>query len=198
VLDARTPEATAGQAPDTRRWPAGVLLRAERTESAGRRGDATWRLFDLAPNSGPSGIEQEPAPGPGEWVRPSVADAADAAACDGRTETAAEVGRPDGIELGVPETAAPLAVEIDYGHGLFNRVPKTLHVRGLEHGQWRDLEEGPSAAWLRARTAHQLLRDQQARLVVRLLPSHASRLRLSSPDGPWDAPELRLRVVADR
>jgi hypothetical protein len=43
--------------------------------------------------------------------------------------------------------------------------------------------------------AVQLLRDQSARLVIPLQPSHASRLRLVSPDGPWDLPELRLRAI---
>ena len=175
-------------------WPAGVVLRGERAAQAGRRTDAVWRVFDLLPAAGASDVEAEPTPGPGEWVRPAAASERDSAACDGHTDTSLEVTAPEGLELLVPGGTLIAALEIDYGQGLFNRVPKTLRVLGLENGQWRDLA-GPGVAWLRARAACQLLREQQARLVLPLVPSHASRLRLSWPDGPWDAPEVRLRIA---
>ncbi len=189
VLDTR-PEAA-------RQWPASVVLRAERAAQAGRRGEATWRLFDLTAGPGPSGLEAEPPPGPGEWARPST-DGDAAAARDGQTDTAVEVDRPEGLELLVPGGVEVGAIELDYGRGLFNRVPRTLHVLGLEAGTWRDLAGEPEVAWLRARAAHQLLHDQYARLVIPLQPSRASRLRLASPDVPWDLPEVRLRLVANR
>ena len=207
VLDTR-----AGEAPEGG-WPAGVVLRAERAAQAGRRTDATWRLFDLLPVSTaargtqPSAsIEEEPPPGPGEWRRPAAAwaggeapcngdEVSAAAACDGRTETAAEIDGQGALELVVPAGASLGALEIDYGHGVFNRVPGALRVSGLERGAWRDLGAEPVATWLRARVAHQLLRQQQARVVIPLAASRSSRIRLSSPDAPWDAPEIRLRLI---
>jgi hypothetical protein len=39
-----------------------------------------------------------------------------------------------------------------------------------------------------------LLRQRTARLVVRLRPGRASKLRLVSADVPWDLPEVRVRV----
>lgn len=175
-------------------WPTALVLRAERAEQAGRRTDAVWRLFELVQTPGDNGIESEPAPGPGEWVRPAAANAAEAAACDGRVDTSVEVTAPAGLVLLVPGGASLVAIDLDYGHGLFNRVPKTLRVLGLEDGEWREIAV-TGAAWLRARAAFQLLRDQQARLVLPLVASRASRVRLASPDGPWDAPEVRLRLA---
>ncbi len=191
VLDTR-PQAA-------REWPAGVLLRAEWQAPAGRQDDATWRLFDLPPPP-MGGLEAEPEPGGGAWERPSPAadDAAAPLACDGSIFTAAEVARPEGLALRSTTAGVLTAVELDYGHGQFNRVPKQIRVEGLEAGAWCPLANGAAGRFLRARAANLLLARQAARLVVPLSPSRATQLRLVADDLPWDLPEVRLRVAADR
>jgi hypothetical protein len=184
-----------------REWPAGVLLRAQTQATAGRNSEATWRLFDLPASATPFGIEEEPAPGPGAWERPSppAGDLAAAFACDGSTYTAAEVTSPEGLALTRASGGVLTAIELDYGHGQFNRVPKQLHVLGLDGEVWRELAGGSADRFLRARAANLLLTSQVARLVVPLSPSHVSQLRLVSADVPWDLPEVRFRVNgADR
>ncbi len=193
VLDTRAGAATE--------LPAGVLLRAQTQAPAGRNNEATWRLFDLPASATPFGIEEEPAPGPGAWQRPSPAagDPAAAFACDGSTYTAAEVTSPEGLALTRASDGVLTAIELDYGHGQFNRVPKQLHVLGLDGEVWRELAGGSADRFLRARAANLLLTSQVARLVVPLSPSRVSQLRLVSADVPWDLPEVRFRVnAADR
>ncbi len=180
-----------------REWPAGVLLRAEWQAPFGRQDDATWRLFDLGP-SPTGGIEAEPEPGGGAWERPSPAagDVAAALACDGSVFTAAEVTRPEGLTFTSTLPGVLTAIELDYGHGQFNRVPKEVRVLGLDASGWRELADGSSGRFLRARAANLLLVSQAARLVVPLSPSRTARLRLVADDLPWDLPEVRLRMAA--
>jgi hypothetical protein len=181
-------------------WPEGVLLRAQLQATAGRKSDATWRLFDLALMPTTSAIEPEPEPGPGAWERPSpaAADPVAALACDGSTYTAAEVARPEGLTFTRAVDGDLTAIELDYGHGQFNRVPRQLHVLGLDAGTWREIGDGSSGRFLRARAANLLLTRQAARLVVPLSPSRVSQVRLVSAELPWDLPEVRFRVSALR
>jgi hypothetical protein len=180
-------------------WPEGVLLRAQLQAAAGRKSDATWRLFDLALMPTTRAVGPEPDPGPGVWERPSAigADPLAGLACDGSTYTAAEVARPEGLTFTRAAAGELTAIELDFGHGQFNRVPKQLHVLGLD-AAWRELGDGSSGRFLRARAAHQLLTSQAARLVVPLPPSRVSQVRLVAADLPWDLPEVRFRVSAVR
>jgi hypothetical protein len=180
VLDARL-----GDEPS---WPEGVLLRGRRMGSEGE-----WRLLDVVPGSPPDRLGPEPSPDAGAWERPEARDrSAEARAVDGSTETAAEIASPEGLALVAPGDVS--AVELDYALGRFGRVPSSLRVLGLVGDEWVDLTEEPTGVHLRARAANQLLRERTARLVVRLRPGRASRLRLVSADVPWDLPEVRVRV----
>jgi len=184
VLDARSGAEPA--------WPEGVLLRGRRITPGSKR---EWRLLDVLPGGDRDRLGPEPAPDTGAWERPAASDAEAAAlAADGSVETAAEITRPEGLLLVAPGDVS--AVELDYGLGRFGRVPSSLRVLGLVGDEWLDLTEEPTGAHLRARAANQLLRERTARLVVRLRPSHVSKLRLVSADVPWDLPEVRVRVSA--
>jgi hypothetical protein len=184
VLDVR-----AGNEPS---WPEGVLLRGRR-RAPGTEGE--WRLLDVLPGSDQDRLGPEPSPDTGAWERPEAPDAGAAAlAVDGSVETAGEITRPEGLVLVAPGDVS--AVELDYGLGRFGRVPSSLRVLGLVGDEWLDLTEEPTGAHLRARAANQLLRQRTARLVVRLRPDRASKLRLVSADVPWDLPEVRVRVSA--
>jgi hypothetical protein len=184
VLDARVGAEPA--------WPEGVDLRGR---APGRKGE--WRLLDLLPGDGQDRLAPEPSPDAGAWERPAEPDAGAAAlAADGSVETAGEITRPEGLVLVAPGVGAVSAVELDYGRGRFGRVPSSLRVLGLSGNEWLDLTEEPTGAHLRARAANQLLKQRTARLVVRLRPGGASKLRLVSADVPWDLPEVRVRVSA--
>jgi hypothetical protein len=182
VLDAR-----GGAEPP---WPEGVLLRGQRMRSEGE-----WRLVDVLPGSDRDRLGPEPSPDAGAWERPEAPDAGAAApAVDGSVETAGEITRTEGLALVAPGDVS--AVELDYGHGRFGRVPSSLRVLGLVGDEWLDLTEEPTGDHLRARAANQLLTQRAARLVVRLRPGRVSKLRLVSDDVPWDLPEVRVRVSA--
>ena len=182
VLDARH-----GDEPS---WPEGVLLRGQRMGSEGE-----WRLVDVLRGGDRDRLGREPSPDAGAWERPEAPDAGAAApAVDGSVETAGEITRPEGLALVAPGDVS--AVELDHGLGRFGRVPSSLRVLGLVGDEWLDLTEEPTGALLRARAANQLLTQRTARLVVRLRPGHASKLRLVSPGVPWDLPEVRVRVSA--
>jgi hypothetical protein len=181
VLDARP-----GDEPS---WPEGVLLRGRRMRNGGE-----WRLLDVVPGGDRERLGAEPLPDAGAWERPSAAaGGATALAVDGSVETAAEVLSPEGLSLVAPGNVS--AVELDYGLGRFGRVPSSLRVLGLVGDEWLDLTEVPSGVRLRARAANQLLRTRTARLVVKLRPGRASKLRLVSADVPWDLPEVRVRIA---
>jgi hypothetical protein len=182
VLDPR-PGVPEGPLPD------GVVLRGRQNERGGGR---AWRLFDLVPHESSAALPPEPEPGPGTWRTPEAAGGV--AAVDGRTETAAEIASPRGLELRLPGWETVSAVELDYGAGPFNRVPSRLSVLVLVDGVWTDVTRPPSGLLLRARAADQLLWHQSARLVVTLQPSPVRGLRVVSEDVPWDLPEVRVRV----
>ena len=177
-----------------------LLLRAWGVDSVlDTRGE--WRLVDLPPRGDAETALAEPAVPEGAWESPAVANggaASDAArATDGSTETAQEVGDPEGVAFALPPGKAASAVEIDYGAGRFGRVPAELRVLGRSGaGEWLDLADPQSARLLRARAANQLLRRRTARLVVLLRPGAATELRLVSAQLPWDLPELRVRLAA--
>ena len=175
--------------------PQGLAGRGRQGERGGR---GEWHLFDLLEASGVANpLLSEPSPGPGEWRRLSPAastDAEAARATDGSMHTAGEVSDPEGLVL-VPPGGSLVALELDYGPGRFNRVPRDLQVLGLESGEWRDVTPIGAGVFLRARAAHQLLTQQSARLVIPLRASTAGRLRLVSTSTPWDLPEVRARVV---
>ena len=182
VLDGR-----AGAEPS---WPASVEIRGRRSAPGGK---GEWRLLDVRPGGDRDRLGPEPSPDAGAWTRPAAPDTETAArASDGSVETASEITHPDGLLLVAPGDVS--AVELDYGRGRFGRVPSSLRVLGLAGDEWLDLTEDPTGAHLRARAANQLLRQRTARLVVRLRPHRAQRLRLVSPDVPWDLPEVRVRV----
>jgi hypothetical protein len=189
VLDAR-----GGKEPA---WPEGVELRGRVAT-----GEEEWRLLDVLPSGDAEGRLGEPPVPDGTWERPSPAGPAEkevaTLATDGSLDTSGEVVSPDGLLVALPGDGIPLAVEIDYGSGRFGRIPSRLRVLGRKDAEWRDLTEPPTGEFLRARAADQLLRLRQARLVVRLLPSHVDELRLVAPEPPWDAPELRVRVAPAR
>lgn len=174
--------------------PEGVVVRGRR-QTPGRDGE--WTLLDVLPGASPDALAREPVPGPGAWPTPLVLGdpAGEAgAAADGSLDTAAEVTRPEGLRLAVPEGAVS-AVQLDYGRGRFSRVPPKLTVLGLVDGEWRDLTEGLGGAFLRARAANQFLRTRSARLVIPVATSPARQIRLVSSSVPWDLPEVRLRVA---
>ena len=182
VLDAR-----GGPEPS---WPEGVLLRGRKMGT-----EEEWRLVDVLPGSDRDRLGPEPSPDAGAWERPEAPDAGAAApAVDGSVETAGEITRTEGLALVAPGGVS--AVELDYGRGRFGRVPSSLRVLGLVGDEWLDLTEEPTGAHLRARAANQLLTQRAARLVVRLRPGRVSKLRLVSPDVPWELPEVRVRVSA--
>jgi len=174
--------------------PEGVVVRGRR-QTPGRDGE--WTLLDVLPGASPDTLAREPVPGPGAWQTPVLGDPAGEAgpAADGSLDTAAEVARPEGLHLTVPEGGVAAAVQLDYGAGRFSRVPPALSVLGLVDGEWRELTEGSGGAFLRARAANQFLRTRSARLVIPLTASPARRIRLVSSGAPWDLPEVRLRVA---
>jgi hypothetical protein len=175
--------------------PVGVVVRGRRW-TPGRDGE--WTLLDVLPGGSPDTLAREPVPGPGAWQTPSIVGdpAGDAgAAADGSLDTAAEVARPEGVRLAVPQGGVVTAVQLDYGSGRFSRVPPDLSVLGLVDGEWRELKEGSGGAFLRARAANQFLRNRSAQLVIPLATSPAREIRLVSRGGPWDVPEVRLRVA---
>jgi hypothetical protein len=174
-------------------WPSGVELRGR---AEGPRGE--WRLLDLAP--GGEGAERlaEPELGDGSWQAAVVvggpAPPSATLASDGSLDTAIEAIEPAGLVVATPSGFLPLAIELDYGSGRFSRVPASLRVLGRDGGDWSELTDAATGRHLRARAAYQLMRLRSARLVIRLRPGPARELKLVADAGPWDLPELRLRL----
>lgn len=183
-----------GRGGDEPQWPVGVEPRGR---AASPRGE--WRLLDLAP--GGEGAERlvEPAPGDGAWRAAGVVVAGDqrtvTLASDGSLDTAIEGIEAAGLIVATPPGYLASAIELDYGSGRFSRVPASLRVLGRDGGDWSELTDEPTGRYLRARAANQLLRLRSARLVVRLRPGPARELKLLADAGPWDLPELRVRLT---
>ena len=115
-------------------------------------------------------------------------------ASDGSLDTAIEAIEPAGLVVATPSGFIPRAIELDYGSGRFSRVPASLRVLGRDGGEWSELTDAATGRHLRARAAYQLMRLRSARLVIRLRPGPARELKLVADAGPWDLPELRLRL----
>ena len=134
--------------------PEGVVVRGRRRRPAGTQGRT---LLDVLPGGSPDVLARSLSPvAGGGRGRPRRSGRGGEPAADGSLDTAAEVTRPEGLRLAVPQGAVS-AVELDYGRGRFSRVPPKLTVLGLVDGEWRELTEGSGGAFLRARAANQFL-----------------------------------------
>jgi hypothetical protein len=179
-----------GAAPD--RLPPGVEVRAT--------GDGAV-LYDILPHESSLDLGQDAVPLSGETISPDGVRTLDGMPLPGATDGAvqlrtAALASAGGLEFIIPRGRRLAAAVISFGAGYYVRAPRVLSLQALIGGEWRDITAGSSGRAVYARLAWQLVREPEARIVIRsVLPSAATRFRLVA-ERPWHVPELTVVLEA--